>query len=439
MQDQTNKKTNNPGRRTFIKTAGTTLAATAVGMNMAYGRGPSAEEDGILKVGLIGCGGRGTGAAVQALTADSKTRLTAMGDVFEDHLNQSYTAIKEEMGDQVTVADSHKFIGFDAYQKVIDSGVDVVLLTTPPVFRPGQFEAAIAAGKHVFCEKPMAVDPAGVRKVLKAAQTAKEKRLSVLAGFCYRYDAVNMTAYEQIHQGIVGDIHCVTTKRFGGELWSKPRQPGWSDMEYQLRNWLYYDWLSGDFITEQAVHSLDLMAWALGDRVPVKAIGTGGRQKRVDPIYGNIYDHFAIEYEYEDGVKGIHMCRQQSGTKGSNTVDVFGTKGHAYVKPAAEARISGQQNWQFEGQRNNMYQHEHDLFFDAIRKDKPMNDGVWMAHSSMLAILGRMVGYSGQEISWEQAMNSDMHIGPDFEDYAFDLQWPMSPVPVPGKTKVLKS
>jgi len=438
MQDKSNQNTSS-SRRAFIKTTGTTLAATAVGMNMAYGREFIQEKDAIIKVGLIGCGGRGTGAAVQALNADSNVRLTAMGDIFEDHLNQSYSAIKEEMPDQVDVADNHKFIGFDAYQKVIDSGVDVVLLTTPPVFRPGQFEAAIAAGKHVFCEKPMAVDPAGVQKVLKVAQTAKEKNLSVVAGFCFRYDALNRAAYEKIHQGMIGDIQCVSTLRFGGELWSFPRQPGWSDMEYQLRNWLYYDWLSGDFITEQAVHSLDLMAWALSDRLPVKAIGTGGRQKRVDPIYGNIYDHFAIEYEYEDGVKGIHMCRQQSGTKGSNTVDVFGTKGQAFVKPTSEARITGQHNWEYSGKRNNMYQQEHDELFAAIRNNKPINDGIWMAHSSMLAILGRMVGYSGQEISWEQAMNSELHIGPRFEDYAFDLDWPMTPIPVPGKTKVFKS
>lgn len=439
MKEHT-KQNSRSGRRAFLKTTGTTLAATAVGMNMAYGNDKTKPNgDDILRVGLIGCGGRGTGAAVQALNADNKARLTAMGDIFEDHLNQSYSAIKEEMGDQVTVNDAHKFIGFNAYQKVIDSGVDVVLLTTPPVFRPGQLKAAIDAGKHAFCEKPVAVDPAGVRTVLAAAKKAKEKNLSILSGFCFRYDAVNRAAYDRIHQGMVGDIHCVSTKRFGGELWSKPRQPGWSDMEYQLRNWLYYDWLSGDFITEQAVHSLDLMAWALGDRLPVKAIGTGGRQKRVDPIYGNIYDHFAIEYEYEDNVKGIHLCRQQSGTKGSNTVDVFGTKGHAFVKPASQAWINGEEQWKFDGKRNNMYQQEHDEFFASIRSNKPMNDGEWMAHSSMLAILGRMVGYSGQEISWEQALNSDIHLGPDFEDYAFDLDWPMSPVPVPGKTKVLKS
>lgn len=427
------------GRRKFIKNTGATLAATAVGMNMAFGRPTPDAQDKILKVGLVGCGGRGTGAAVQALTADKNTRLTAMGDIFPDHLQQSYTAIKEEMGDQVTVSDSHKFIGFDAYQKVIDSGVDVILLTTPPVFRPDHLEAAINAGIHAFCEKPVAVDPAGVQKVIDASRKAKQKNLSIQSGFCYRFDAVNMAAYDLIHDGAVGDIHFVSTKRFGGELWSHPRQPGWTDMEYQLRNWLYYDWLSGDFITEQAVHSLDLMAWALGDRVPIKAIGTGGRQKRVDPIYGNIYDHFAIEYEYEDGVKAIHMCRQQSGTKGSNTVDIYGSKGHAFVKPASEARISGSTNWQFDGQRNNMYQHEHDLFFAAIRNNKPVNDGISMAHSSMLAILGRMVGYSGQEITWEQAMESNLHIGPKFEDYAFDYKWEMTPVPVPGKTEVFKS
>lgn len=439
MDNHTKTKGKNT-RRAFLKTTGTTLAATAVGMNMAYGATDFSSKSKTLKVGLIGCGGRGTGAAVNAVNADPNVILTAMGDIFEDHLDKAYSVLKDEEPDKVKVDDDHKFIGFDAYQKVIDSGVDVVLLATPPNFRPDHMEAAIKAGKHVFSEKPVAVDAPGVRKVLAAAREAKRKNLSILSGFCYRYDNINRAAYERIHDGAVGEIRSVSTMRFGGELWSNPRQPGWSDMEYQLRNWLYYDWLSGDFITEQAVHSLDLMAWALGDRLPVKAIGTGGRQKRTDPIYGNIYDHFAIEYEYEDGVKGIHLTRQQSGTKGRNSVDVFGSEGHALINPASAARITAKgKEWKFEGERNNMYQTEHNEFFEAIRKNKPMNDGEWMAHSSMLAILGRMVAYSGQEITWDEALESNTHLGPKFDEYAWDLKWPMTPVPVPGKTKVLKS
>lgn len=436
--DTINEKFEHQSRRKFIKTTGTGIAATAVGLNMAYGMTP--KQNKVLKVGLIGCGGRGTGAAFQALNADPDVELIAMGDVFEDHLEEALSTLKEEIPEKVKVDEAHKFIGFDAYQKVIDSGVDVVLLATPPCFRPDHLEAAINAGKHVFSEKPVAVDAPGVRKVLDAAKKAKEKNLSIVSGFCYRYDNINRAAYKRIHAGGVGEIHTVITKRFGGELWSKPRKEGWTDMEYQLRNWLYYDWLSGDFITEQAVHSLDLMAWALGDRIPVKAIGTGGRQKRVDPIYGNVYDHFAIEYEYEDGVKGIHFCRQQSGTQGRNTVDVYGEEGHAFVRPASSAEISGKlMNWKFDGDHDNMYQIEHNELFSAIRRNQPLNDGIWMAHSTMLAILGRMVGYSGQEITWEEALASDVHLGPRFEDYAWDVKWPMTDVPVPGKTKVLQS
>lgn len=425
---------NTRSRRNFIRSSGALAIGTTILPTVDLSA-HSVMQNKTLKVGLIGCGGRGTGAAVQAIKADPNVELTAMGDVFSDKLEASWMSLKQEIPDKLKVDDAHKFIGFDAYQQVIDSGVDVVLLTTPPCFRPDHLKAAITAGKHAFCEKPVAVDAPGVRKVIEAAKAAEAKKLSILCGFCYRYDSSNREIFSRILSGDIGEIRSVTTFRFGGELWSYPKQSNWTDMEYRLRNWLYYDWLSGDFITEQSVHSLDLMAWAMGDRTPVKAIGTGGRQKRTDPIFGNIYDHFAIEYQYEDGIKANHFTRQMAGCQNKNTVDVFGSEGQAYLQMGRELKIMGKNPWRFTGERNNMYQTEHDEFFAAIRSGQPKNDGVWMANSSMLAVLGRMVAYSGKEITWEEAFNSDVKLGPDVNDYNWDLKWPTSEVAVPGISK----
>jgi myo-inositol 2-dehydrogenase/D-chiro-inositol 1-dehydrogenase len=425
-------------RRTFLKKTGATVFGSAlVGFDTLAGERSVYNKNNILKVGLIGCGGRGTGAALQAIKADPGVHITAMGDVFADKLEESLTALLKTGGNRVTVDASRRFIGFDAYQKVIDSGVDVVLLAAPPYARPAHLAAAIKAGKHAFAEKPVAVDAPGVRSILESAKLAKQKNLSLVSGFCFRYDAANRETFGKIHSGAVGDIRSVTTYRNGGELWSFPRKPEWSEMEYQLRNWYYYPWLSGDFITEVTVHSLDMMAWALGDRLPVKAVGTGGRQKRTDPIFGNIYDHFAVEYDYGDGVKGYSFSRQQLGTPGRNSVEVFGSDGKADLQIYKSYKITGKNPWEFKGKMNVMHQAEQDEFFASIRSGKPINDGVWMANSTMLGILGRMVGYSGQEITWEEAINSDISIGPKYEDYNWDLKVPVGEVPIPGLTKVL--
>lgn len=432
-----NKNIMGGNRRSFLKKSGIAL----IGSTLAYHAGISAPSLGqkkpMLKVGLVGCGGRGTGAAAQALAADPDVILTAMGDVFEDRLDEAYEAILKVSGDKVKVDKKNKFVGFDAYQKVIDSGVDVVLLATPPAFRPDHLTAAINANKHVFCEKPVAVDAQGVRKVLAAAKLAKDKKLSLLSGFCFRYDTPNRAAFGRVLRGDIGDIRTVSTFRHGGELWTKPRQPEWTDMTNYMRNWYYYNWLSGDFIVEQAVHSLDMMSWIMGDVMPVKATGTGGRQVRVDDIYGNIYDHFAIEFEYANGAKGFHFTRQQAGTSHRNTVDVMGSDGNAIMSIGRSYEITGKKKWKYEGPKNNMYQTEHDEFFASIRNGKPMNDGEWMANSTMLAIWGRMVGYTGQTITWDQAINSTEVLGPKTEDYTWDLKWPMAPIAKPGITKFI--
>ena len=422
-------------RRAFLKNSGIAL----IGSTLAYHSGMSAplsnSKKATLKVGLIGCGGRGTGAALQALKADPDVVLTAMGDVFEDRLNQSYEELVKEAKDKVKVSNQNKFVGFDAYLKVIQSGVDVVLLATPPAFRPDHLIAAVDAGKHVFCEKPVAVDAPGVRKVLAAAKKAKEKSLSLVSGFCLRYDSGNRAIFGKILNGDIGEIKTVSTFRNGGELWYKPRQSGWSNMTNQMRNWYYYNWLSGDFLVEMAVHSIDMMSWAMGDKMPISATGTGGRQVRVDDKYGNIYDHFAIEFEYANGAKGFHFTRQQEKTSSRNSVEVLGTNGTALINVGRSQEIKASTPWKYTGPKNDMYQTEHDELFASIRNGKPMNDGEWMANNTMLAIWGRMVAYTGQTITWEQALNSDEVLGPKTEDYSWDLNWDGPPVAKPGITQ----
>jgi myo-inositol 2-dehydrogenase / D-chiro-inositol 1-dehydrogenase len=426
-----------PSRRAFLKNTSLAVVGSSLAYHSVVASSLSTSRKPTLKVGLVGCGGRGTGAAAQALLADPDVVLTAMGDVFEDRLNDSYNELIKTGKEKVKVGNKNKFIGFDAYLKVIQSGVDVVLLATPPAFRPDHLMAAVNAGKHVFCEKPVAVDAPGVRKVLEAAKKAKEKNLSVVSGFCYRYDLSNRTTIEKILKGDVGDIRTVSTFRNGGELWIKPRQPEWTDMTYHMRNWYYYNWLSGDFIVEQAVHSIDLMSWIMGDEMPLKATGTGGRQVRVDDVYGNIYDHFAVEFEYKNGAKGFHFTRQQNGTSNRNTVDVMGTDGNASIILGRSHEITGKNAWKYTGPNNNMYQTEHDEFFASIRNAKPMNDGAWMANSTMLAIWARMAAYTGQTISWEQAINSNETLGPETRDYTWDLQWKVPPIARPGITKFI--
>ena len=427
-------KSGTKDRRAFIKSTGAAIIYGATALNVGFPNPIFAQSKDTLRVGLVGCGGRGTGAAVQALNADPDAILYAMADVFEDRLNSSLDILKKAEGKKVQVDKERQFIGFDAYQKLIDSGVDVVLLAAPPGFRPDHLAASVDAGKHVFYEKPVAVDAPGVRKVLAAAKKAKEKNLSLVSGFCFRYHLPKRALYGRVLDGEIGEIKTISSTRNGGELWYKPRQPNWSDMEYKMRNWYYYNWLSGDFIVEMFVHSLDMMSWAMGDKMPVRATGTGGRQVRVTEKYGNIYDHFATEYEYENGVKGFTFTRQQKGASTENSLEISGTQGNAFYEGNKHI-ITGKNEWQYQGEENDMYQTEQNALFTSIRQGKPINDGERAANSTMMGILGRMVAYSGQTITWEEAMNSDKILGP--ETYSWDLSWEGPGVAIPGATKVL--
>jgi predicted dehydrogenase len=421
---------NAPDRRTFLKTT----AASAVAVPLAV----HAAGSDLIKVGLIGCGGRGTGAASQALQADSNIRLTAMGDLFEDRLNKSHDSLRAipALKGKVDVPVEKRFTGWDAFQQVIESGVDSVLLTTPPHFRPMHIKAAIQAGKHVFAEKPVAVDAPGVRSVLKTCDLAREKGLSVVSGLCLRYGNGFRAVMKRIHNGDIGDLHTLYANDYRGSIWYKERQPGWTDMHYQLRNWYYYTWLSGDFNVEQHVHNLDVCSWARGE-YPVQAIGIGGRELRNEPKFGNIFDHHSVIYEYADGGRLVSNTRQMKGCKGNISVQVFGSGGRALIterKRGIQVYKTGAMPWAYDGPENNFYQTEHDEMYAGIRAGKPINNGQYMAHSTLLAIMGRMATYTGQQVSWEQALQSREDLSPP------NYEWgpaPDAPIARPGITKLV--
>jgi predicted dehydrogenase len=357
-----------------------------------------------------------------------------MGDAFADRLESSLAQLmkNEKNAKLIDVPEERRFTGFDNYEKVIASGVDVVLLTAPPHFRPSHLKAAIDAGKHVFAEKPVAVDAPGVRAVLATCEEARKKKLSVVSGLCLRYDNSFKDTVRRIHEGALGEIRALQANDYRGEIWVKPRKPEWTDMEWQMRNWYYFTWLSGDFNVEQHVHFLDTCAWVMKDQYPVKAIGLGGRQVRTGPEFGNIYDHHSVIYEYANGVKLFSNCRQQRGGHNDMSAHVMGSKGYALIDER-RPRITTDTTWEYNGPKNHMYQTEHDELFASIRNGKPINNGEYMAKSTLLAIMGRMATYTGQLISWEQAMNSKEDLTPQ------KYEWGPIPTPaiaIPGVTKI---
>jgi predicted dehydrogenase len=394
-----------------------------------------AAGDDLLKVGLIGCGGRGTGAAVEALRADKNVKLVAMADAFEDRINDSLAALrkKTDVIAKVDVKPDARFVGFDAYKEVI-ARCDVVLLTTPPHFRPLHFKAAVEAGKHVFAEKPVAVDAPGVRSVLETCELAKKKNLSVVSGLCIRYDKGFREAVARVHGGEIGEPVTLLANDYRSGRWAKVREKEWTDMTYQMRNWYNFTWLSGDFNVEQHVHFLDVCAWVMRDKYPTKAVGMGGRTILAGTEYGNIYDHFSVVYEYPDGQRLISNCRQQPKCKNDMSAHVLGTKGRALLSEKDGGLwLKGATDWTFKGPNNNLYQQEHDELFASIRSGKPINNGEYMAHSTLLAIMGRMAAYTGQEITWEKALNSKEDLTPP--KYDWNVPLPDPPIALPGVTK----
>ncbi len=410
------------------------LAASVAGGAALAGVVPAVHAAGgdTLRIGLIGCGGRGTGAATQALRADRYVKLVAMGDAFADRLEASLSQLRSDgdIVDKIDVKPDRRFTGFDAYKQVLASGVDVVLLATPPHFRPIHLRAAVEAGKHIFCEKPVAVDVPGARAALEASRKAKEKNLAVVSGLCWRYHHGKRETMKRVHDGAVGEIVALHTNYNTHGLWHKRREPGMSDMEWQVRNWLYFTWLSGDHIVEQHIHSLDKMAWAMHDAFPARAFGLGGRQSRTQPEFGHIFDHHAVCFEFDNGVKLFSYCRQQDGTHNDISDYILGTGGTCDVMKHA---IKGKTSWRYHGGgKDDMYQNEHDELFASIRSGKPINDGEWMTNSTLLAIMGRMATYTGQLITREMVHSSKEDLSP--AKYEFG-PLPTPQVARPGITK----
>ena len=374
-----------------------------------------APDGRVLKAGLIGCGGRGTGAAVNFIDAGPNLQIVALGDVFQDKLDHCRATLLKER--KIEIDDSKCFTGFDSYQKVIDSGIDIVLLCTPPHFRPLHIEAAVNAGKHIFMEKPVAVDPVGARSVRISAKKAEQMGLCMVSGTIRRVQKDYMETYRRVASGEIGEIVGASIVRNGGSLWYKSKLSEWSDMEYMLRNWVNFCWLSGDHIVEQFIHEVDVMNWFIG-KIPVKAMGWGGRQRRVT---GDQYDFFSIQYGYDNGMQTHCAARQISGCSNLKREIISGTKGYADCSGAIYD-LKGNQIWKYphpkEGDTDltwkvkDPYVQEHVNLVTAIRTGKTINDAEAQVDSTLITIMGRISAYTGKDVTWEEMLNSNLSLGP---------------------------
>jgi predicted dehydrogenase len=443
MSEKLKMNTENYTRRGFVKTS--TLIAGGI-LTLGIEKSAYAAGNDAIKVALIGCGGRGTGAAVQALRSKQNVKLVAMADAFKDRLDESFANIQKSFGgnkDKVDVPDSQRFVGFDAYKKAIPLA-DVVILATPPGFRPAHFEEAINAGKHVFMEKPVATDIPGVRKVLEMAEVAKQKKLNVVVGLQRHYQTSYRELMKRIQDGMIGEITSAQVYWNNDGVWVKERQAGQTEMEYQMRNWYYFNWLCGDHIVEQHIHNIDVVNWAK-NAYPIKAQGMGGRQVRNGKDHGEIYDHHYVEFEYADGTIMNSQCRHIPGTMSRVSEFLQGTKGKATTLGGTIIMdLKGNKLWEHRGKSDpDPYQQEHDELFAAIAKGEFLfQDAENGAKSTMTAIMGRLATYSGQVIVWDEAIKSEISLMPK------ELSWEAKPlvlpdengfypIAIPGKSKVI--
>lgn len=427
-----------PSRRSFLGASTAAAAGTVIGSALPASLSAQVEGNGTTKVALIGCGGRGTGAANQNLSVKG-TKLVAMADVFEDRLAGSFNQLVKGHKEQMDVHEENKFIGFDAYLKAIDMA-DLVILTTPPGFRPMMFEAAVDAGKHIFMEKPVATDAPGIRRVLAAAKKADEKGLKVVVGLQRHYQNSYRETLDRIQQGAIGDIVSAQCYWNGGGVWVRERRPGQTEMEYQMMNWYYFNWLCGDHINEQHVHNIDVVNWFKGGH-PEVAQGMGGREVRKGKDHGQIFDHHYVEFTYPDGSICNSQCRHIRGCWNQVSESFQGTKGRAAIGRITD--LDGKDIWRRRrGDNPNPYQVEHDELYRHIRNDIPINNAYYGATSTMTSIFGRMATYSGQRLTWDKAINSDNDLFP--EKLAWDALPKVVPdadgsypVPIPGVTKTV--
>ncbi|MGN6543921.1 MAG: Gfo/Idh/MocA family protein, partial [Aureliella sp.] len=413
-------------RRNFIKGSSLLLAGGAMAGTLPIARAAHAYGSDVIKIGLIGCGGRGTGAAAQAMnTTGGEVRLMAMADVFEDRMQQSFRSLQGSHKDKIDVKDDARFIGLDAYKQLLDTDCDLVILATPPGFRPLHFEAAVEAGKQIFAEKPVATDAPGIRRFLAANKKAKEKGLAVAVGLQRHHEVAYKETMDKLKDGAIGDIIFCRCYWNQEGLWVRNRQEGQSELEYQMRNWYYFNWLCGDHIVEQHIHNIDVINWLMGGP-PAKAQGMGGRQVRTGKEYGQIYDHHAVEFTYPNGVKMLSMCRHIPGCWNSVSEFAHGSKGWCDISGAKIYDRDNKLVWKSEGNRNGHQEEHHDLFRSLRAGEKPA-EGKYGAESTMTAIMGRMATYSGKELTWDQVLNSDLKLA-DFDSIkSLDDKAPLEP------------
>ena len=413
-------------RRDFLKTSAGLAAGAAVAGTLLTPQGVYAQADETIKIALVGCGGRGTAACGQALSTKGPVKLIAVADAFQDQAHGSLQNLKNNHGDRVAVADDHVFIGLDAYKKAIDAGPDLVILATPPGFRPIHFAYAVEKNKNIFSEKPVATDAPGIRQFLKANDEAKQKNLKVGIGLQRHHQPPYLETMKRLHDGALGAMDMLRVYWNDAGVWvrtreeQKRRNPNLTEMEYQVRNWYYFVWTCGDHITEQHIHNLDVANWVKQDH-PISAYGQGGRQVLTGPDRGQIYDHHYVEFTYKDGTKCISQCRHWPNTRADVSEHAHGINGYCDISQHRIELRNGQK-WRYQGPTPDPYQVEHDDLFDAIRNNKKYNEGEYGAHSTMTSILGRMATYSGQEVRWDEAINSQLDLHP--KEYSFDAEVP---------------
>ncbi len=425
-------------RRDFLKVS-TVAASAAVSGALGINRSVFAAGSVIIRVGMVGCAGRNTGAAAQALTADSGARLVAMCDIFVDRVKGKRAILKEQKPDQVIVDDDHCFAGFDGYKHVVES-CDVVLIANAAKFHPLHSMTAIRAGKHVFVEKPHGIDPAGIKLMQRASELAKQKRLCLVSGLQSRYHEGYAETVQRIHDGAIGDVVTIEENFLRAPYVIINRKPGLTELQWQCSTQYHFRWLSGDDVPQSLVHNLDRSSWVMHNKVPVKCHGLGGRSSMTEPIYGDVFDHHSVIYEFESGVRIYAFCRTTTGCHNDSSSVVLGSKGKADI---TRCRIWGETNWRWQG-RCNPYQREHDVLFAAIRSGNPVNNGDYMARSTMIGVMGQISCYTGKEVKWEQINKSDFYYPPRPEDCRDDMDPPVKagahgsyPVPKPGFTKMI--
>ena len=445
MQRPTDSSTrSSTSRRTFLRNSSLLVAGASLASQVNIAKAAHSFGSDTIKVGLVGCGGRGTGAAIQALnTSGGEVKVVALADAFADRVQVAYRTIKGQHENKIDVPKERQFVGFEAYKELLKTDCDIVILATPPGFRPLHFEAAIAAGKHVFAEKPVAVDGAGVRKFLAANEEAKKKNLAVAIGLQRRHERKYMETVKAIQDGAIGDIVLARAYWNGQTPWVKLRQEGQSEMEYQMRNWYYFTWLCGDHIVEQHIHNLDVINW-IKNGYPVSAQGQGGCEVRKGKEYGEIFDHHFVEFTYGDGTVMMSQCRHIPGCWNAVAEYVHGTKGRSDVSGSKIYDADDKIIHNFADLGGDGHQQEHHDLFADLRAGRIAQEGEWGAMSTMTAILGRLATYSGKVIKFDEALNSNVVVSPVDKFTGLDDEPPVKPredgsyaLPVPGQTKVV--